>query len=150
MPKVRAMGQPTKEDAENVRSLYLGTTGAGRGEQHRSHGLLGRPAIGAGDARDRGGPGGAGSAPGALGHGPCDGLAHRAVLPDQLGRDAEGALLQLVRIDDERALGPPRAAGHFGQKLGGEAARAALGATERLASRGDLLTYGLGEGDTVS
>ncbi len=112
--------------------------------------LLGRTAAGAGDAGDGQGPARPRAGAGAFGHRASDGLADRAVPIDQVARHAERALLELVRVGDEAARRPRRAARRFREQVVEEAAGAALGAAEGLAALGQLLADGLREGDAVA
>ena len=95
-------------------------------EPHRAHRFSRHGAAGAGDAAHREAHICAGTLDRAFGHGAHDLIAHRAVALDEFLGHAEVARLGRVRIADETAVEPVRAAGNVGAELRDPAARAGL------------------------
>src|SRR4051812_25918774 len=135
--------------AAEMRELGPRLPWAGESEPDGADGLLRSSPVGARDPGDGRAPRRSGRATGTLGHRSRHLLADGAVRAEQVGWNAKKALLELIRVGDETARGPARAAGNLGEKLAGKSAGAALRTADRLAPRYELLAERLGEGDAI-
>src|SRR3954467_12108411 len=100
---------------------------ADHAEVHGAHGLVRRPASGAGDARDPHPDGGSEPGPCTLRQRRGHLRAHRTVLGQQNAGDVEQLLLRRVPVCGDAAEHPPRRAGAGGQPRREQPARARLG-----------------------
>ncbi len=89
--------------------------------------LLSGPAVGPGDSRDGHADVRAQPLPDALSHRLRHGLAHGAVCRDEGRGHAQLLNLDVIRVRDDAALNPGRAAGHVSEPAQQSAARAGLG-----------------------